>query len=245
MDRATLQAKLGALTPEQKEQLKKLLAAKRDAAVKRAPVAAGRSESEIPRVPEAEDYALSFAQKRLWMQEELSEGGSAAYNVPLAVVLRGELDVAALERALRSLMARHAVLRTRFVRRNGEPRQVIESAPEWSIERWPGREPETDHGDFQRRAEALANRPFALERELPFRAAVMRLGAQEHGLALVFHHIACDGRSVATLTTMLRPLISAPCSASIAFGASRRSAIVTKPKPRGARVSRSTITIAS
>ncbi len=199
MDRATLQAKLGALTPEQREQLKKLLAAKRDADVKRAPVAAGRSESEILRVPEAEDYALSFAQKRLWMQEELSEGGSAAYNVPLAVVLRGELEVAALERAFRGLMVRHAVLRTRFVRRNGEPRQVIESAPDWTIERWPGREPETDHGDFQRRAEALANRPFALERELPFRAAVMRLGPQEHGLALVFHHIACDGRSVATL----------------------------------------------
>ena len=35
---------------------------------------------------EAVDYALSFAQKRLWMQEELSEGGSAAYNVPLAVI---------------------------------------------------------------------------------------------------------------------------------------------------------------
>jgi amino acid adenylation domain-containing protein/FkbH-like protein/non-ribosomal peptide synthase protein (TIGR01720 family) len=199
MDRATLQAKLGALTPEQKEQLKKLLAAKRDAEAKRASAVSARTEPEIPRVPDADDYAPSFAQKRLWMQEELSEHGSAAYNVPLAVVLRGELDVAALERAFCSLMERHAVLRTRFLRRNGEPRQVIVSQPEWAIERWPDCEPETDRGEFQRRAEAMANRPFALERELPFRAAVMRLGAQEHGLSLVFHHIACDGRSVSTL----------------------------------------------
>ncbi len=199
MDRATLQAKLGALTPEQQEQLKKLLAAKRDANAKRTSAATAPLEGAIPRVPDAEDYALSFAQKRLWMQEELSEGGSAAYNVPLAVVLRGTLDVTALETAFRCLMERHAVLRTRFVRRNGEPRQVIVSSPPWAIERWPAREGEGAHADFHQRAEAMASRPFALEHELPFRAAVMPLGPQEHGLALTFHHIACDGRSVATL----------------------------------------------
>jgi amino acid adenylation domain-containing protein/FkbH-like protein/non-ribosomal peptide synthase protein (TIGR01720 family) len=199
MDRATLQAKIAALTPEQKEQLKQLLAAKREAEAKRAAIAPASKEASIPRVPEADDYALSFAQQRLWMQDELSEGGSAAYNVPLAVILRGELDVAALERAFRRLMERHAVLRTRFIRRNGEPRQVIESAPAWAIERWPEGERAAARGEFQRRAEAMANRPFALERELPFRAAAMPLAPQEHGLALVFHHIACDGRSVALL----------------------------------------------
>ena len=199
MDRATLQAKLEALTPEQKEQLKKLLAAKREAAAAQTMAAPAVSESAIPRVADADDYALSFAQKRLWMQEELSEGGSAAYNVSLAVILRGELDLAALERALQSLLERHAVLRTRFVRRDGEPRQVIVATPEWRLERWPDGGADGARGEFQRRAEALANRPFALERELPFRAAAMPLGTQEHGLALVFHHIACDGRSVATL----------------------------------------------
>ena len=226
MDRETLQAKLGALTPEQKEQLKELLAAKRDAALKRAPGARARTESEIARVPEAEDYAPSFAQKRLWMQEELSEGGSAAYNVPLAVVLRGELDVAALERTFRVLMERHAVLRTRFLRRDGEPRQVIESKPEWAIERWPEPARDTDRGDFQRRAEAMASRPFVLERELPFRVAVMRLGAREHGLALVFHHIACDGRSVSTLIGELEHAYSQANRGEIAAPSSLRPSYV-------------------
>ena len=201
MDQASLQAKLGALTPEQREELKRLLAAKRAAerGVKREPAAERNAVEAIPRVPEAEDYAPSFAQKRLWMQEELSEGASAAYNVPLAVHLSGELDVAALAQAFRQVLQNHAVLRTRIVRRGDEPRQVIVESPEWALERWPDGAGDAGRVEFQRRSEALANRPFTLARELPFRAALMALGARRHGLALVFHHIACDGRSVSTL----------------------------------------------
>jgi amino acid adenylation domain-containing protein/FkbH-like protein/non-ribosomal peptide synthase protein (TIGR01720 family) len=201
MDQASLQAKLGALTPEQREQLKRLLAAKREAeaAAKRGPTPARAGGEEIPRVPEAEDYAPSFAQKRLWMQEELSEGLSSAYNVPLAVILSGELNAAALEQAFRWVMEKHAVLRTRIVRRGDEPRQVVVAVPEWALERWPAGAAGTSRAEFRDRAEALANQPFALDRELPFRAALMPLGPKQHGLALVFHHIACDGRSVATL----------------------------------------------
>ena len=201
MDQASLQAKLGALTPEQREELKRLLAAKRAAerGVKREPAVERNAVEAIPRVPEAEDYAPSFAQKRLWMQEELSEGASAAYNVPLAVHLSGELDVAVLEQAFRQVLQSHAVLRTRIVRRGDEPRQVIVESPEWALERWPEGAGDAGRVEFQRRSEALANQPFTLARELPFRAALMALGPRRHGLVLVFHHIACDGRSVSTL----------------------------------------------
>lgn len=220
MDRATLQAKLQALTPEQRELLLKALAAKRAAVARPSRGGTPAPAGEIPRLPEAGDYALSFAQKRLWMQEELSGGASAAYNVPLAVILRGELDRAALGHAWCDLMQRHAVLRTRFVRRDGEPRQVIEPAPDWAMEEWPdgGRDP---RAEFQRRAEAMAHQPFALEQDLPFRAAVMRLGPQEYGLVLVFHHIACDGRSAATLAGELKDAYARARSAAAQPASSR------------------------
>lgn len=191
MDPVSLQAKIGALTPAQREQLKRTLAARREAV--------RRQEEAIPRVPEAQDYALSMAQNRLWMQEELSEGKSAAYNVSLAVVLNGELDVEALAVVLRRVVENHAVLRSRIVRRGGEPRQVVSAATEWILAHWTGTPGADGLEEFRLMAEALANRPFDLERELPFRAALRPIGINRYGLALVFHHIACDGRSVSIL----------------------------------------------
>src|SRR5205823_1058913 len=68
------------------------------------------------------ELALSYAQQRLWFIDQL-EPGSAAYNIPSAVRLRGRLDEAALERSLNEIVRRHEVLRTSFPSRDGEPRQ--------------------------------------------------------------------------------------------------------------------------
>src|SRR2546423_8014768 len=67
---------------------------------------------------------VSFAEQRLWFLDQL-EPDSTAYNVPLAVRLRGDLDVAAMEHALAALVARHESLRSRFALIDGEPKQVI------------------------------------------------------------------------------------------------------------------------
>src|SRR6185312_13941968 len=46
---------------------------------------------------------LSFAQQRLWFLDQL-EPGSATYNMPLAVRLKGQLHIAALERTLSEIV---------------------------------------------------------------------------------------------------------------------------------------------
>ena len=55
------------------------------------------------------------------------EGSSARYNMPGAYVIEGQIDQNALVRAVGTVLQRHEALRTRFVVRDGEPRQVVDA----------------------------------------------------------------------------------------------------------------------
>ncbi len=86
---------------------------------------AGISKVEpIPRRDQQGPIPLSFAQERLWFLDQL-EPDSPAYNMPVAVRLRGPLDAAVLEQSLNEIVRRHEVLRATFIDVAGQPEQVI------------------------------------------------------------------------------------------------------------------------
>ena len=85
------------------------------------------ASSGIPRGVEGEPVPLSFAQELLWRLEQAAPGTSA-YNVPRAMQVRGELDVARLQNALDKLVERHAILRTSFVADGDDPVQIVRPA---------------------------------------------------------------------------------------------------------------------
>jgi len=67
---------------------------------------------------------ISGAQQRLWFIDQL-EGASTAYHTPLTVRIVGHLVVPALQRAMDTLVCRHEVLRSVFVKVDGEAVQQI------------------------------------------------------------------------------------------------------------------------
>lgn len=74
--------------------------------------------------PLQEHYALSHAQKRLWILDQL-DGEASPFNIQVPYHLHGALDVQALQLSLAAIINRHEILRTVFIVVNNEPVQVI------------------------------------------------------------------------------------------------------------------------
>nr|QCE43603.1 nonribosomal peptide synthetase subunit 2 [Cystobacter sp. SBCb004]QCE43607.1 nonribosomal peptide synthetase subunit 2 [Expression vector pArg23-V1]QCE43611.1 nonribosomal peptide synthetase subunit 2 [Expression vector pArg235-V1]QCE43616.1 nonribosomal peptide synthetase subunit 2 [Expression vector pArg2345-V2]QCE43622.1 nonribosomal peptide synthetase subunit 2 [Expression vector pArg2345-V1]QCE43628.1 nonribosomal peptide synthetase subunit 2 [Expression vector pArg2345-V1-BsaI]UEN69 len=136
---------------------------------------------------------LSFAQTRLWFLEQLFPG-RATYHIPQFWRLRGGVNVSALVKALKNTAARHESLRTTFVTENGEPRQAIheDMALDFECETLDERGGET----LDSYLSALTARTFSVSEGPLWRVRLVRTSAREQVLAVVFHHIICDGWSM-------------------------------------------------
>ncbi|MCX5389115.1 non-ribosomal peptide synthase/polyketide synthase [Streptomyces sp. NBC_00094] len=158
--------------------------------------AAGRARPALGRRERPETVPLSFAQRRLWFLHRM-EGPSATYNIPLALRLSGILDQRALEAALTDVVERHESLRTVFPVVDGVPCQQVLGI---DAVRPRLRVTEADEHDLPDRLAEAARYGFELSGESPLRAELFRLGAEEHVLLLVVHHIAGDGWSTGPLS---------------------------------------------
>ncbi|USQ86896.1 non-ribosomal peptide synthase/polyketide synthase [Streptomyces phaeoluteigriseus] len=157
---------------------------------------AGEARPALTAGERPEPLPLSFAQRRLWFLQQM-EGAGATYHMPLALRLRGSLDRTALARALADAVARHESLRTVFPQTAGVPRQRILPAGPLSV-------PLTVTGATETELPALltaaARRDFDLASELPIRAHLFTLSADDQVLLLALHHIAADGWSLRPLS---------------------------------------------
>ncbi|MEU9481948.1 amino acid adenylation domain-containing protein, partial [Streptomyces sp. NPDC048191] len=168
---------------------------------------AGGARPTVRTTERPQTVPLSFAQQRLWFLNQL-EGRSATYNVPMRLRLTGLLDREALGAALRDVVARHESLRTLFPDTDGVPAQHIlppgTGLPQLRVT-----------GTTPERLPALlvesARQGFDLAAELPLRSHLFEVGAEEHVLLLVLHHIAGDGWSLAPLATDLTTAYAARC----------------------------------
>ncbi len=78
-------------------------------------------------------YALSSAQKRFYLLQQM-DPGSTAYNLPSVDKLVGPLDRERFEEAFRRLIQRHESLRTSFCMVDGEALQKIHSQADFAIQ---------------------------------------------------------------------------------------------------------------
>ncbi|HEX7774674.1 MAG TPA: condensation domain-containing protein, partial [Pyrinomonadaceae bacterium] len=191
------------------ERMKNLSPAKRELLLQkmREQQGAVAGAQSIPKRDTQEPPPLSFARERLWFLHQMLEDKSP-YNMPAQVLLSGELDVAALERAFNEVVRRHESLRTSFSDSAGTPRQVI--APELpvalAVTDLSHLAPDERAAQAAALADSEARLPFDLSRPPLFRAALLRLSATEHHLLLTLHHVVADGWSIRVLVRELSAL---------------------------------------
>jgi nonribosomal peptide synthetase DhbF len=143
-----------------------------------------------------ESVPLSFAQRRLWLLDQIDAG--VAYTLPVLIRLRGEIDAEALAAAVSDVATRHEALRTVFTVVDGEPVQRVLSG---EAARPPFIAVLADAAGMDARvAEGIRHR-FDLGTEPPIRVLLLtdQQDNRQHVLLVVLHHIAADGWSLAPL----------------------------------------------
>ena len=152
----------------------------------------------IKTVDRSDNLPLSFAQERLWFLDQL-EPNNAAYIVPMALRLDGELHVDALIAAINAIVQRHEALRTRFVTTDDGPMQIIDNNVLIKLS-------QTDLSaiadeklrisEMQVLQQTEAVRPFNIANDTLVRASLICLDKHDHLLLMTMHHIISDGWSL-------------------------------------------------
>ena len=150
-------------------------------------------------------HPLSYGQRSLWFLHQLAPG-SPAYTITYAGRISGDLDVSALERAAQALVDRHAILRTTYALRDGQPLQLVH--PQWPV-RIARHDLGPDDVELDEWLRRESNRPFDLQTGSVLRLTLLRLAPGEHVLVLAVHHIAVDFWSMDVILDELRLLYAA------------------------------------
>jgi amino acid adenylation domain-containing protein len=155
-------------------------------------------------------FPLSSTQERMWFQDQFSPEG-LTYTLPVAVRLRGLLDLAALKLSLNEIVRRHEILRTTFVVKDEQPVQAIHPAQDLvlnmlDLQNLPEEERENE---ARRIAEEEARKPFNIVQGPLIRAKLICISRQDHIMLLFIHHIIFDGWSGEVFNSELTALYRA------------------------------------
>lgn len=159
-----------------------------------APTLTELAESVIHEDPEASrsavrvaarSFPLSAAQQRFWFLQHADDADDASFHVPSHLRLVGELDVAALRRAMEQMHQRHDVLRSRFpTDESGAVTMEVVDALDVPLS-------VTIDATGTLIRETIEE-PFDLEQGPVWRALLMQSGENQYDLVVVFHHLVAD-----------------------------------------------------
>ncbi len=167
--------------------------------------------SIIP-APKDRPLPLSSSQERIYFLHKLAPQ-SAAYNIPVAIRLQGQLNKQALEESLNQLIQRHESLRTSMHEESGTPYQVISEISSVKLKHIDLRQvPRSLRLEkAHEKADEEVRRPFDLATAPLLRMVLLQMTDDDHVLTLTVHHIVSDQWSFAILGKELGQFYNTLC----------------------------------
>uniref|UniRef100_A0A486XPV7 Non-ribosomal peptide synthetase modules, pyoverdine @ Siderophore biosynthesis non-ribosomal peptide synthetase modules n=1 Tax=Rheinheimera sp. BAL341 TaxID=1708203 RepID=A0A486XPV7_9GAMM len=152
---------------------------------------------------------LSCSQRSLWVIDQLASG-KAQYNMPMAIKLMGQVDVDALRKSLQTIVERHEILRTNFIKSpDGTVYQLIREQADITIPVVDISEQDQSEQNLESLRQEEFARPFDLKQDLMIRAKLLQISDHMHILLITIHHIASDGWSQGVLVQECSALYNA------------------------------------
>jgi acyl carrier protein len=138
---------------------------------------------------EQEYYPLSSQQKRMYSLNYMNPENTN-YNLPVAMLITGKLNIVNFENAFLELIKRHDSLRTSFHLNNGEPVQIVNNKFSFKVS--------CNSVKDINITDIVKNfiKPFNLSKAPLLRVSLFSTGENKHLFLIDMHHIITDGTSM-------------------------------------------------
>lgn len=149
----------------------------------------------IPKAVRKEFYLMSTTQKRMYIINQMEDVG-VVYNMPVAILMKGNVDYAKVQKVFDIIVSRHDILRTSFHMIDGEPVQKIHNDVKLFVEYKDMKELGIENIEDLLSTFVV---PFELSKAPLIRVSLIRISKQKYALLFDMHHIISDGTSINTI----------------------------------------------
>ena len=147
----------------------------------------------------SEIFPSTEAQLEIWLSSKQGVEANCAYNEITSLQLDGDLNVEALQNALKLVVRRHDSLRTTFSEDGTQVRVSRKADYAYESVDWSNESNETVESNRLKLVQQQACLPFDLENGPLFRAVLQKISGSNHFLTLTAHHVVLDGWSLGVL----------------------------------------------
>ncbi|MFT7032010.1 MAG: iturin family lipopeptide synthetase A [Cyclobacteriaceae bacterium] len=163
-------------------------------------VGENKKYEDIKPVVKKQYYDISHAQKRLWILDKFGKN-QTAYLMPKSYLVKGEVDKSVFDKAINELVKRHESLRTHFITKDGEPKQVIASLEDsgFTLDYVDLSSSDSPDNEFAAIVSNETSTPFDLSHGPLLRTKLIKIEEARYGFLFTLHHIIADGWSMELL----------------------------------------------